>query len=131
MPAGFFTTAFEACHEHNNNGVVGKAVDFDTAFCFESAWSIPIPVGGLNFKFSGFLNVVTPKGKDGFGAEMKTEVLTRPELTLDVGEFMFAKKNFVEVGFAYEYWLNKFGNDHDTVPGSLAKTPMVLGRVHF
>jgi hypothetical protein len=78
VPVGFLKTAFEACHEWNQNGIVGKAVEFDTTFCFESAWSFPIKVAGHTVKFNGFFNVVAPKGKDGFGAQTKTEVLTRP-----------------------------------------------------
>jgi hypothetical protein len=130
VPVGFLQTAFEACHEWNQNGIVGKAVDFDTTFCFESAWSFPFQIAGHTVKFNGFFNVVAPKGKDGFGAQTKTEVLTRPEIVLDISE-VFHRKNFMEVGFAYEYWLNKFGNDHDAVVGSLANTPMFVGRVHF
>jgi hypothetical protein len=130
MPVGFFKTAFEFCHEWNQNGIVGTAVDFDATFCFESAWSVPFKIAGHTVKFNGFFNVVAPKGRDGFGAQTKTEVLTRPELVVDVSE-IFHRKNFMEVGVAYEYWLNKFGNDHDNVVGALANTPMVVGRVHF
>jgi hypothetical protein len=130
VPVGFLQTSFEVCHEWNQNGIVGTAVDFDTTFCFESAWSFPFTVAGHTVKFNGFFNVVAPKGRDGFGNQTRTEILTRPEIVMDISQF-FHRKNFMDVGFAYEYWLNKFGNDHDTVPGSLANTPMFVGRVHF
>jgi hypothetical protein len=130
VPTGFLTTSFNFCKEWNHNGIVGDAVSFDPTFCFESAWSFPFKIAGASLHFNGFFNVVAPKGKDGFGNETKTEVLTRPELMLDVGEF-WDKKDLIDVGFAYEYWLNKFGNDHNTVVGSLANTPMAVARVHF
>jgi len=41
------------------------------------------------------------------------------------------RKTFIEAGFAEAYLLNKFDNDHDVVPGSLANTPMVIASVHF
>jgi hypothetical protein len=129
VPKGFLNTAFEACHEWNQNPFLPtgpSAVSYDTTFCFEAAWSFPIEVHGVVVKFNGFFNVVAPKG---YGTV--TEVLTRPEIVLDVGSLTGHRKNFIEVGFAYEYWLNKFGNDHDVLPGSLANTPMFVGRVHF
>jgi hypothetical protein len=131
VPVGFFNTSFNWCKEWNHNGIVGVNVEFESHFCFEAAWSIPINVHFTTMKFNGFFNVVTPKGRDGFGAETKTEVLTRSEIMFDIGELFHHRKNFIEAGFAYEYWLNKFGNDHDTVPGALANTPMFVGRVHF
>jgi hypothetical protein len=132
VPKGFLNTAFEVCHEWNQNGAVGVPTDFNTTFCFEAAWSFPIIIHGATFKFNGFFNIVAPKGDGGIpGNDTKTEILTRPEIVMDVGEFVFHRKNFIELGFAYEYWLNKFGNNHDVVPGALANTPMFVGRVHF
>jgi hypothetical protein len=96
VPVGFLKTAFEACHEWNQNGIVGTAVEFDTTFCFESAWSFPIKVAGHTVKFNGFFNVVAPKGRDGFGAQTKTEVLTRPEVVLDISP-IFHRTNFTAV----------------------------------
>lgn len=132
VPVGFLTTAFEACHEWNQNGFARTAQNFDTTFCLEAAWAFPFKVHQAEFKFSGFFNVVAPKGVGSSGQpETKTEILTRPELSLDVGSLFGGKKNFLEVGVAYEYWLNKFGNDNATVPGALARTPMLTTRVHF
>ncbi len=50
---------------------------------------------------------------------------------IDVGELFDHRKNFIEVGFAYEYWLNKFGNDTTSCRVRIANTPMFVGRVHF
>jgi hypothetical protein len=129
VPKGFLNTAFEACHEWNQNPFppVGPAlVSFNTTFCFESGWSFPFDIHGVTVKFNGFFNVVAPKG---FGRV--TEVYTRPELVVDVGSLIGHRKNFIEAGVAYEYWLNKFGIDNETTPGAFARTPMFVGRVHF
>jgi hypothetical protein len=130
LPKGFLTTSFNYCQEWNQNGITNVSVHFDPNFCFEAAWAVPFQIGPANFKFTGFLNVVAPKGEDGFGAKTKTEVLTRPELLLDVGAF-WGKPNFVEAGVGYEYWLNKFGNDHKHDSGALAHTPMAIAKMHF
>ena len=128
---GFLNIALHVAHEWNNNGIVGKSVDFDTTFEAEMVWSIPLAFTGLPLKFQGFMNVVAPKGRDGFDANTKTEVLTEPRLTLDVGAIAFDKPNKLDISLGYQYWLNKFGNNHDTVPGSLASTVFVAARYHF
>jgi nucleoside-specific outer membrane channel protein Tsx len=128
---GFLNIALHVAREWNYNGIVGKSVEFDTTFEAEMVWAIPLAFTGLPLKFQGFFNVVAPKGRDGFGANTKTEVLTEPRLTLDVGAIAFDKPNKLDVSLGYQYWLNKFGNNHDTVPGSLASTVFVAARYHF
>lgn len=132
VPVGFLTTAFEACHEWNQNGFAQRTTNFDTTFCLETAWAFPFKIHQADLKFGGFFNVVAPKGPGATGlAQTKTEILTRPELSLDVGSLFGGKKNFMEVGIAYEYWLNKFGNDNALLVGSIARTPMLTTRIHF
>jgi hypothetical protein len=107
---GFLNLAFLATREWNNNGIVGKAVTFDPTLEVSASWGIPVgPVS-----FAGFANVVLPKGKDGFGNETKTEVLLHPKILLDVGQY-WGWKHGLEIGGGYQYWLNKFGNDHTLV----------------
>jgi len=48
----------------------------------------------------------------------------------DVGTQMELPKSRIRVDLEYQYWRNKFGNP-STVPGSLARTPMVRVEVHF
>jgi len=48
----------------------------------------------------------------------------------DLGTQLGWSKNSVRAGVAYQYWRNKFGNP-SSVPGSLAKTPMVKVDFHF
>lgn len=123
---GFLNVGLLAAREWNNNGIVGKHVRFDTTGILATSWGIPVgPV-----TFAGFGNVVLPKGKDGFGAKTKTEVLLHPKVLVDVGSF-FGWKHAVEAGVGYEYWLNKFGNDHAKVKGALANTPFVEVAAHL
>jgi hypothetical protein len=119
---GFLNIALHVAHEWNYNGIVGKSVDFETTFEAEMVWAIPLAFTGLPLKFQGFMNVVAPKGRDGFGANTKTEVLTEPRLTLDVGALAFDAPRRLDAFLGYQYWLNKFGNDHTQVPGVLAST---------
>ena len=105
VSAGFWNIGVEAYKETNNNGIVGKSVSFKVAPALVSAWAIP--VGGVG-TFGGFLSVVGPKGKDGFGAETKTETLARAIFMFDV----MGPKSGLTAGVGVEYWTNKFGCDN-------------------
>lgn len=131
IPGGFLSTAVQFSKEWNNNGIVGKSVDFDPALEFEAVWSVPLGFTRLPLSFTGFANLINPKGKDGFGNGTKTEVLTEPRLSLDVGALTFDKPNKVDAFIGYQYWLNKFGNDHTKVPGSLANAFFLGVRYHL
>jgi hypothetical protein len=146
VPVGFFNLGFNFTHEWNHNGLAPTDVSFDPAFEIEAGWSFPFTIGRSSLAFQGFFNFVAPKGNQpcaGIGTcpvlggpasfapnATKFEILTRPEIMLDVGNY-FGKPNKFQVGFGYEYWLNKFGNNHDEVPGSLANTPELIARIHF
>jgi hypothetical protein len=133
MPAGFLNIGVHLAHEWNYNGIVRKAVDFAPTAEFEIVWSYPLAFTGLPLDFKGFANVVLPKGKDGFGNQTATEILARPQLSLDLGGMMFGKKHVPDLYFAVEYWWNKFGNDHSRYGnvGAFAVTPMIGLEVHF
>ena len=60
-----------------------------------------------------------------------TEVLSHDQLTLDVGDMVFHKAHVVDAFVGWEYWLNKFGNNHSTTVGSLASGPYFGVGVHF
>ena len=132
IPGGFLSTAVQFSKEWNNNGITGRSVDFDPAWEFEAVWSFPLDgYVRLPVAFDGFANVVGPKGRDGFNAPTKTEVLTEPRITLDVGALAFGKPHNLDAFVGYQYWLNKFGNDHNRVPGALASTVFFGARYHF
>jgi nucleoside-specific outer membrane channel protein Tsx len=128
---GFLNVGLHFSKEWNYNGIVGTGVSFSPAFEMEIVWLQPLTFTGLPLRFDGFFNVVTPKGKDGFGAQTVTEVLTQPRIVLDIGSLMFDKPNTLEFYVGYQYWLNKFGNNHNDVPGSLASTVFLGTAFHF
>jgi nucleoside-specific outer membrane channel protein Tsx len=140
MPAGFLNIGVHVYHEWNHNGFCtnacksgGGPVDFDTTGEFELVWLYPLSFTGLPLDFRGFMNIVLPKGKDGFGNQTATEVLTRPSLYLDVGKLAFNKPNKLYAYFQVELWENKFGNDH-TLKGnpSMEEVSPVFGlEYHF
>jgi nucleoside-specific outer membrane channel protein Tsx len=137
---GFVTIGVHISKEWNNNGfsdcpsacfVHGGPVSFDPAAEFEFVWLYHMSWTGLPLDFAGFMNVVLPKGKDGFGAQTKTEVLARPKLSLDVGKMILGKPHKPDLYFAVEFWENKFGNDHTKVPGSEEVSPEIGIEYHF
>jgi hypothetical protein len=92
---------------------------------------MPFSFGPYKVKFKGFANLVAPKGKDGFGAQTKVEILVHPKMMVDFGEVIPGNKDRLEAGIGFEYWLNKFGNDHNAVPGSIQMTPLFLVSYKF
>jgi hypothetical protein len=129
----FFNISLHGSHEWNNNGIVGHSVDFAPTFEMETAWDFLMPFSFMNYKvkFKGFANLVAPKGKDGFGNETKTEILVHPKLMVDFGEVIPGNKDRLEAGIGFEYWYNKFGNDHNLTPGTIQMTPLFIVSYKF
>lgn len=123
---GVLTVGVALGREYNTNGIAGRAVRFDPALQFNAVWNLKL-VAALTLE--GFANVLLPRGKNGFGAETVTEVILRPKLLYDVGT-LFGEKGW-QVGFGWQYWLNKFGNDHDKVIGSAESALFVELAVHL
>jgi hypothetical protein len=103
---GFLNLGVLLDKEWNTNAFASKEVTFDVTPMFTAAWGIPL-VGPVAFE--GFALANLPKGKDGFGADTKTEVLLHPKVMIDLGTFWGSKG--YQIGAGWEYWLNKFGND--------------------
>jgi hypothetical protein len=59
VTAGFWDVGLEVMKESNHNGIVGKDVSFSSAAVLTSAWSVAMGPGS----FTGFLDIVGPKGK--------------------------------------------------------------------
>ena len=132
LGAGFLNVGIHISHEWNNNGIAHKAVDFQTTPEFEFVWLYSLKsLTGLPLDFKGFTNIVLPKGKDGFSAQTKTEVLAVPRLSLDIGTMMFGKAHKPDLFFQVELWENKFGNDHTKVTGSEEVAPEFGVEFHF
>jgi hypothetical protein len=126
---GFWNLGAYLTKEWNNNGISGKQVTFDAAPVLSTSWGIGL--GSLPLQFTGFANVLFPKGNDGFGAKTVTEILLQPKLVWDVPQTFSGKKSGWELGIGYQYWKNKFGNDNAKVAGSLASTVFFEAAVHL
>jgi hypothetical protein len=124
---GYFNVAVALHKEWNHNGIVPQLqaigvpcpgacqenVSFDPTVVIEAQYMHPLTFTGLPLRFSGFTNVVFPKGNDGFGSKTKTELLTDNRLTLDIGKLSMNKADLVDMFVGYRYWQNKFGGDHN------------------
>jgi nucleoside-specific outer membrane channel protein Tsx len=138
LPAGFLNIGVHISKEWNHNGFSGcpsacgrgGPVDFDPTPEFEFVWLYPLSFTGLPLDFRGFMNIVLPKGKDGFGANTYTEILARPQLQLDVGSMLFHKPHKPDVYFAVELWEHKFGASSKTA-GSEEVAPEFGIEYHF
>ncbi len=96
-----------------------------------SSWLIPLP--DPRFQFEGFVNYIAAKGKDEFGGNTKPETDFDGQIMFDVSGFAGGRKGLFRVGVEYQFWKNKFGNDHNGPAGSgaYARTPMVRADYHF
>ena len=130
--SGFFNLAVLFGKEWNNNGITNRSVSFDPQVIFSAAYSYPLDFQKfVPLRIDGFANFNSPKGRDGFGAKTQWEILSQTRLVLDLGQVVLNKPKFLDAYVGFEYWLNKFGNDHTRVPGSLAYSPLIGTAVHF
>lgn len=98
-----------------------------------AAWLLPLPILEGRFQFEGFVNYIAAKGKDEFGGATKPETNFDGQIMFDVSGFAGGRKGLFRVGLEYQFWKNKFGNDHNGPAGSgaYARTPMVRADYHF
>lgn len=104
--------------------------DYKTHPMLTGAWGIPL--GDSGFSFEGFANFIASKGKDEFGGDTKAETNIDMQVMYDLSALAGTKGKF-KVGFEYQYWKNKFGNDAKGPAGSgaFAKTSMIRAEYHF
>lgn len=104
---------------------------YDTHPALGLVWGIPI--GSLPLSFEGYANFIASKGKDEFGGDTAAETNIDMQLMFDASGMLGAAKNTFKVGLEYQYWKNKFGNNHNgpAGKGAFAKTPMVRVEYHF
>lgn len=110
-------------------GGEGREISYDATLMLSAAWGIPV-YGPVTFEGFGVLNL--PKGKDAFGNDTKTELLLHPKVLVDVATFWGSKG--VQLGGGFEYWLNKFGNDHNNpflAGGAEAATFFAEAAIHL
>lgn len=125
---GFLNIGLYALWESNKPIGVADRYSYDVHPMLNLAWGIP--VGNTGLSFEGYLNYIGDKGRNEFGGPTSPETNLDMTLFYDVSPHIGASKNAFRVGVGYQYWRNKFGNPH-SVPGSLAKTPMLRADYHF
>lgn len=130
IPKGFFDVSLLFYKEWNNNGIVGKSVNFDPTYRIAMAWGVPFSLGPVPLSFEGFLNYTGEKGKDGFGVETDPETWSDMFIMADLGKMLMDKPRTLRAGIGYEYIKNKFGSK-DGSTGSKTTTPMIKVQWHF
>jgi nucleoside-specific outer membrane channel protein Tsx len=138
LPAGFLNIGVHLAKEWNHNGFCadscskpGGAVSFDPTGELEIVWLYSLKsLVGVPLDFKGFMNIVGPKGKTGFGGATWTEILAVPRLSLDIGTMLFNKAHKPDIYFQIEFWDHKFGNS-DSLAGAQEVAPTLGMEVHF
>lgn len=106
---------------------------YDVHPMLTAAWGIPFNLGPIPLSFEGFANFIASKGQNEFGGGTKPETNIDMQVMYDVSPHIGAAKNTFKAGLEYQYWRNKFGNDHTKAAGdgAFAKTTMVRVEYHF
>ena len=106
--------------------------DYDVHPMLNAVWGIPFNAG-VPLSFEGYANFIGSKGKDEFGGQTARETNIDMQIMYDMSGAVGAAKNTFRVGIEYQYWKNKFGNNHKGPAGSgaFAKTPMIRAEYHF
>jgi hypothetical protein len=115
------------------SGVQTSRYDYDVHPMLALAWGIPFSLGPVQLSYEGYANFISSKGKDEFGVPTKPETNIDMQVMYDVGQWVGAGKNTLKLGLEYQYWRNKFGDDHTGAAGNgaFAKTPMIRAEYHF
>ena len=134
LPRGFFNVTLGVSKEFNTNGFLanGNGTNFNPAFTVETAFAYPFAIGNIPLNFTGFANLITPKGGGGSGDfNHGLEILLHPKLMVDVGQLLGYTPKKIEAGVGFEYWHNKFGDIPQYVPGTEQKSVFVEVGYHL
>jgi nucleoside-specific outer membrane channel protein Tsx len=138
VPAGFLNVSLLQLWESNapystftNSGK--DRYHYDPHPMLTAAWAIPFSVGSVPLEFAGYANYITAKGKNESGGDTAAETNIDMQVMYDMSGAVGAKAKTFKVGAEYQYWKNKFGNDHTGAAGkgAFAKTPMLRAEYHF
>lgn len=132
LPRGFFNVTLGLSHEWDTNGFLsgGNGTNFNPAFTIETAFAYPFAVANIPLNFTGFANLITPKGAGATGDfNHGVEILVHPKLMVDVGQLIGYTPKKIEAGVGFEYWHNKFGDVPRYVVGTDEKS--VFGEVGY
>jgi hypothetical protein len=133
VPKGFWNISLHVSKEWNTDAYLhNNSTSYNVAPELETAWLFPFNVGTVPLKFTGFLNVIGPKGKGNVeDVPHGAEVLAHPKLMVDVGALLGGKPNAFDAGVGFEYWYNKFGNEAKYLPGTTQDAFFVEAGYHF
>jgi hypothetical protein len=133
VPKGFLSIGVHISKEWNTNAYLpNNSTSFNPAPELEVAFLYPFEIGPVPLKFTGYINVIGPKGKGNkYDVNHGTEVLAHPKLLVDVGALLGGKPNAFDAGVGYEYWYNKFGNEAKYLPGTQQNAFFVEAGYHF
>jgi hypothetical protein len=113
IPKGFWTVTLGVSKEWNTDGFLpnGNGTNYNPAPILQTAWDLPFKIGPVAMDFTGFTNIIGPKGKGATGDyKQREEILAHPKLLADVGALVGYEPGKIQAGIGYEYWLNKFGS---------------------
>ena len=138
---GYLSVEANVYKEWNRNGfgtdTFGNPqtyANFNAVPEFEVTYLQPLSFTGLPLSFSGFTNVIMPKGSGGIAGptnETRTEVLSSNRITLDAGKFVGQKEHVIDVFVGYKYWYNKFGANHEAISGAIEQTVYFGAAAHL
>lgn len=128
---GYLNISLLQMWESNAPATHPERYSYDAHPMLNLAWGIPI--GSLPLSFTGYANFIAAKGKNEFGGATKPETNIDLAVMYDFSSLVGAGKNTFKAGLGYQYWKNKFGNDHNGAAGdgAFAKTPMIRAEYHF
>ena len=127
VPGFLNLSAYELDESNAPNGL-GHRYTYKTHGALEADWGIPL--GSLPLAFGGYAQWIQSKGTNEFGGPTAPETNIDSELMFDLSSVFGAGKKTFRIGLEYQYWRNKFGNP-SSIPGTLAKTPMLRAEYHF
>ncbi len=134
LPRGFWTITLGVSKEWNTDAFVanGNGTNYDPTYEIETAWSYPFAAGPIPLNFTGFANLIGPKGVGATGDFYhRVEILVHPKLLVDVGALLDYAPKKIEAGVGYEYWHNKFGSVPQAVAGTEQHSVFVEVGYHF
>jgi len=82
----------------------------DSTYQISPSWNLPFKLGETSWEFRGFLDYSGPEGKNALGEDMKAQLLTQPQLLVNLGS-VFKNPGSLWFGVEYQYWMNKYGID--------------------
>jgi hypothetical protein len=128
---GFFNIDVLALDESNDPAGISSRFTYAPHVAVGGEWGIPlITLLKVPISYEGFGLWIAAKGANEFGGPTAAETNIDTELMFDLSALFGAPAKTFRVGPEYQYWDAKFGNP-DSIPGTIANTPMFRSDYHF